>query len=182
MPRIGVFFGSTDGNTARVAEQIKERFDALLLANNEECVELIDIAEYELATMLDFDCLILGVPTWNTGQLQRDWEATLEEFDALDLRGKCAAIFGLGDQAGYPATFADAMIFVVERIQACGATLVGAWSSHGYRFDNSWALRPDGQFVGLVLDEHNQPEQTEARLDQWTAQLWQAFGECNHEH
>ena len=88
MPRVGIFFGSTDGHTAAAAAELKRELDAFTLPTGEASVELFDIADYYLEEMLDFDCLILGIPTWNHGQLQRDWEEVLEEFDTLDLSGK----------------------------------------------------------------------------------------------
>src|SRR4051812_4999215 len=113
MVEIGLFYGSTDGNTARVARLIQVAFARLGNAR----VELFDIADCYLEDMLDFSHLILGVPTWNTGQLQADWEAIFAEFDQLDLSGRHVALFGLGDQAGYPDTFADALFFVAEKVQ-----------------------------------------------------------------
>jgi flavodoxin I len=172
--RIGLFYGSTDGHTAAVAAQLKARLDAFALAAGVEAIELFDIADYYLEEMLEFDCLVIGIPTWNHGQLQRDWEGVLDEFDALDLNGKRAALFGLGDQAGYPDTFADALFFVADKLRQQGATLVGAWPTAGYTFHSSWA-REDDQFLGLVLDEHNQPELTEPRLAAWSQQLWHEF-------
>ena len=171
--QIGIVYGSTDGHTAEIAARLKEMLDDLIpLA--EDGVELLDVAEYHLDALLDFDCIVLGVPTWNTGQLQRDWEAALEDFAELDLSGRRVAIFGLGDQAGYPDTFADAMIFLADQVRACGATLVGAWPIDGYSFRYSWAVE-EGHFVGLVLDEHNQPELTEPRLRRWAAILQKEF-------
>ena len=42
--RIGIFYGSTDGNTAAVAAQLKETLDGLLAAGGEHTVELLDVA------------------------------------------------------------------------------------------------------------------------------------------
>ena len=122
MPRIGIFYGTTDGHTAAAAAELKTQLDAFALPAGEEGVELFDIADYYLDEMLDFDCLVLGIPTWNHGQLQRDWEDVLEEFDTLDLSGKRAAVFGLGDQHGYPDTFADAIFFLADKLRQQGAS------------------------------------------------------------
>ncbi len=174
MPRIGIFYGSTDGHTAATAAELKTQLDAFTATAGEEGAGLFDIADYYLEEMLAFDCLVLGIPTWNHGQLQRDWEDVLEEFDALDLSGKRAAVFGLGDQHGYPDTFADAIFFLADRLRQQGATLVGAWPAVGYTFNASWAAE-DGRFLGLVLDEHNQPDLTAPRLASWSRQIWQEF-------
>ena len=174
MPRIGIFYGSTDGHTAATAAELKTQLDAFTATAGEEGAELFDIADYYLEEMLAFDCLVLGIPTWNHGQLQRDWEDVLEEFDTLDLTGKRAAVFGLGDQHGYPDTFADAIFFLADKLRNQGAALVGAWPTDGYNFNASWAAE-DGRFLGLVLDEHNQPDLTAPRLASWSRQIWQEF-------
>jgi len=62
-------------------------------------------------------------------------------------------------------------------VRACGGRLVGAWPAAGYSFTNSWALEENGCFVGLVLDEHNQPELSASRLDAWLAQVWKQWEE-----
>ena len=168
---IGLFYGSTNGNTASVAELIRREFAEQ--AGIE--VELFDIADYYLEEMADFDHLILGIPTWNVGQLQRDWEEVIEEFDEIDLKGKVAAVFGLGDQVGYPDTFGDAVFFIADKLETRGATLVGAWPTDGYTFSGSWALR-DSAFIGLMIDEDNQPDLTEVRVRLWVQKLIDEFG------
>ncbi len=166
MREIGLFYGSTGGATAAAAAAIKEEVERRPGLR----VELLDVAEYMLEEMLEFDELIVGVPTYNIGQLQQDWERVLDELDALDLAGKQAALFGLGDQTGYPDTFADALVFVADRLRARGAALAGAWPTAGYAFTGSWAVE-DGRFIGLVLDDLNQPELTQPRIAAWVAQL-----------
>jgi flavodoxin I len=171
MTTIGLFYGSTDGTTARIAAQI----EAMIAATGRLTVHLNDVAEFYLDELAEYDYLILGVPTWNIGQLQEDWASALDELDELDLSGTSAAVFGLGDQASYPETFVDAMFFVADCVQSRGARLVGRWPTAGYSFSTSWAV-VDGDFLGLVLDEHNQPELTEARLAHWLAVVLAEFG------
>jgi flavodoxin I len=163
---IGLFFGSSTGATAAAAQLIQAAFARRFGIE----VELFDIADYFLEEMTSFDYLILGIPTWNIGQLQRDWENVVEAFDQLDLSGKHAALFGLGDQTGYPDTFVDAMIFLADLMEARGATLAGAWPTDGYTFARSWAVRGD-RFVGLVLDDDNQAALTAGRIETWVEQL-----------
>lgn len=148
--------------------------DATLANPGEEAVELFDVADYYLEEMASFDYLLLGVSTWNVGQLQRDWDRVFEEFDTLDLTGKRVALFGLGDQVGYPDTFVDALFFVADKVRMCGARLAGAWPIDGYQFNASWASE-GSHFVGLVIDEHAQPELTARRLDQWLEQVIREF-------
>lgn len=169
MMTIGLFYGSTNGATAAVAHLIQQAF-----AQRDVTVELFDVAEYLLETMLDFDHLLLGVSTWNVGQLQADWENVYAELDELDLTGKQVALFGLGDQVGYPNTFLDALFFVADKMRERGAQLVGAWSVAGYTFTQSWAVE-EGRFLGLALDEDNQSGLTQARVNAWVEQVLDAF-------
>jgi flavodoxin I len=146
-------------------------------------VESLDIAEFYLEDMPTFDLVLIGAPTWNTGQMQKDWEAIFDEFDTLDLSGIPVALFGPGDQVGYPDTFADALAFFADKVRERGARLIGRWSvaddPAGYSFAASWALE-DGSFVGLVLDEINQPSATESRLRLWLDQLWRELPEWHN--
>ena len=50
------------------------------------------------------------------------------------------------------------------------ATVVGGVSTDGYTFDDSEAVQ-NGQFVGLALDDVNESDKTEARIDAWIASL-----------
>lgn len=168
---IGLFYGSTNGNTTAVAQLVQREFADQAGVE----VELFDVADYYLEEMLDFDYLIVGIPTWNVGQLQRDWDAIIEEFDGVNLQGKHAALFGLGDQIGYPDTFGDAVFFLADKLESQGAKLSGSWPTDSYNFSGSWALR-DGRFIGLMIDEDNQRELTEARVRAWVRQLVEEFG------
>ena len=165
----GLFYGSTNGDTQNVAARLASLCESP--ADQWLRVTLHDVASTPLHAMLEYSYLLIGAPTWNVGQLQRDWEAVFEDFDALDLQGTHVAIFGLGDQVGYPDTFVDALAYFADKLGERGASLYGRWPAVGYSFDQSWALGDDGCFVGLVLDELNQPQKTEARLILWLAQL-----------
>ena len=57
-----------------------------------------------------------------------------------------------------------------DAAQAAGATLVGEVSTEGYTYDDSEAV-VDGKFVGLALDEENEGDKTEARIDAWLPTL-----------
>ncbi len=170
MINIGLFYGSTNGATAAIAQMMQQAF----AEGGGAAVTLFDVADYFLETMLDFEYLILGVSTWDTGQLQKDWETVYAELDELDLTGKQVALFGLGDQVGYPDTFLDALFFVADKVRERGARLVGACPITGYTFAQSWAVE-DGRFIGLALDEDNQPNLTPVRVAAWVEQLLREF-------
>ena len=52
----------------------------------------------------------------------------------------------------------------------CGARVIGAWPVAGYDYKASQAM-VDDRFLGLALDQINQPALTEARVDAWLQQL-----------
>jgi len=93
----------------------------------------------------------------------------------MNFKGKKVAYFGAGDQVGYADNFQDAMGILEAKISQLGGKTVGQWPTTGYDFNESKALR-NGQFVGLALDEDNQPELTAERIQKWTSQLKSAFG------
>jgi flavodoxin I len=88
----------------------------------------------------------------------------------MDLSGKTFAVFGLGDQKGYPENFCDAIGIMVEILEKCRANVVGKIPAGGYTFESSRALRGD-HFVGLPLDQENQAKLTSVRVNRWVTQL-----------
>ena len=167
---IGLFYGSTTGNTEGVAELISEQigFDK---------IHRIDIAADGLDSLADYEHLILGIPTWDFGELQEDWVDMWTILEKAELRGKTCAVFGLGDQIGYAEWFLDAMGLLHDRVQEQGASMVGYWSVEGYDFEESKALTSDrSQFVGLAIDEDCQHGETQERVEQWCQQVLAEFG------
>ena len=57
-----------------------------------------------------------------------------------------------------------------DGIKSSGAKFVGAVSIDGYTFDDSAAV-VDGAFVGLALDDVNEDDKTDDRIDAWVAQI-----------
>lgn len=170
MKRIGLFFGSDEGNTQSVARRIAMRL-------GEGNVDIYDVAAVTQLTFLDYDKLILGIPTWDFGQLQSDWEEFWRDLEEMDFSGKTVAFVGLGDQFGYGDFFLDAMGMLHDVVVRTAAKVVGYWPTAGYDYESSKAELPGGeQFVGLALDEDQQRELTDTRLDQWCRQLQREFG------
>ena len=167
MTKIGLFFGTQTGNTETIAETIQKVFGG-------DIVTLHNVADTEAADLEDYEYLIIGCPTWNVGELQADWEGLYDELDNIDFSGKKVAYFGVGDQIGYADNFQDAMGILEEKISELGGTTVGHWSTEGYDFNESKAVR-DGKFVGLALDEDNQSELTDKRINTWVTQLKREF-------
>ncbi len=167
MAKIGLFYGTQTGNTQTAAELIQKEIGF--------AVEVYDIANVSAEDFTEYDCLIIGCPTWNIGELQADWEGFYEELDDINFLGKKVAYFGAGDQVGYADNFQDAMGILEAKISELGGTTVGYWPTDGYDFSESKAVK-NGKFVGLALDEDNQSELTSSRIKQWVAQLKTEFG------
>jgi flavodoxin I len=167
---IGLFFGSDDGNTESVAYRIQSRFGS----------GVCDVYDISNVTQLEFtehSKIILGIPTWDFGQIQSDWEDFWGDISEVDFSGVKVALFGLGDQFGYGDFFLDAMGMLHDLVQERGAKIVGHWPTGDYEFDASKAQIPgEDLFVGLGIDEDQQSEQTAERLNLWCQQLAEDFG------
>jgi flavodoxin I len=167
--QIGLFFGSDEGNTESVAYRIQQRFGT-------DVVDVFDIADVTQLEFAEYDKIILGISTWDFGQIQSDWEEFWGDIEQVAFAGKTVALFGLGDQFGYGDFFLDAMGMLHDVVVGNGADIVGHWPTEGYDFDASKAQIPgESLFVGLALDEDQQSELTKRRLDEWCAQVHRAF-------
>jgi flavodoxin I len=161
MGKIGVFYGSTTGNTADAAKEIQAQLgDA----------DIFDISATPVSKLNEYDVLVLGSSTWGEGDIQDDWEPVLGDLGKLDLAGKKVALFGTGDQIMYEDTYCDAMGILYETLQNSHAEFVGIWPTEGYEHSDSRAV-VDGKFVGLALDEDNQNDLTADRIREWVAKL-----------
>ncbi|MDD2776497.1 MAG: flavodoxin [Gallionella sp.] len=177
MPRIGLFFASSTGNTRRIAKAIKKRFD------DDTMADALNVNKATPALLASYSHLILGTSTLGGGQLPGlstdcmggGWEEFLPQLKDVDFSGKTIAIFGLGNQDKYPDEFVDAMGEIYHFVVARGAKVVGQWSADGYDFIASKAL-VDDEFVGLVLDHENQKIHTDERVATWLKQLAPEFG------
>ncbi|QBY03599.1 flavodoxin FldB [Thalassotalea sp. HSM 43] len=163
--KIGLFYGSTTCYTEMAAEKIQAALGA-------DLVDIFNIKDAPLSDCQDYDIIIFGISTWDFGELQEDWESKWTDAEALNLNGKIVALFGLGDQEGYGQWFQDALGMLHDVVIACGADIVGYWPNQGYEFDDSKALSEDGDyFVGLSLDDENQYDKTDDRIQQWCEQI-----------
>ncbi len=169
MAQIGLFFGTQTGNTENAADKIQKEF------GGDSVVELYDVATMELSDFGKFDCLLIGCPTWDIGELQSDWQDVYDKLDGVDFSGKKVAYFGAGDQEGYPENFQDALGILEEKISDLGGETFGYWPTDGYEFEESKAVK-DGKFVGLAIDDDNQDDLTDERIKTWVAQLKSELG------
>ncbi len=167
--KIGLFFGSDEGNTESVAYRIESQFE-------ESMVDVHDIADVTQLDFANYQLMILGIPTWDFGQIQSDWEEFWDDLEEIDFSGKTVALFGLGDQFGYGDYFLDAMGMLHDVLVNNGAKIIGFWPTEGYEFEASKAFdETTKQFVGLALDEDQQEDLTDSRIQQWCEKLKQSL-------
>jgi flavodoxin I len=88
----------------------------------------------------------------------------------MELKGKRIALFGLGDQKGYPENFLDGMGILAEIFENQGAKLVGFTSNEGYSYESSLAERGD-EFCGLAIDYENHGSKNKERVAAWVEKL-----------
>lgn len=172
MMKIGLFYGSTTCYTEMAAEKMR----AII---GEDLLDIHNVKESDLSQMADYDLLILGISTWDFGEIQEDWNAIWQQVPTVDLSGKTVALFGLGDQEGYGEWYLDAMGLLHDEIVKTGAHLIGYWpNDEQYEFEASKALTEDGQFfVGLALDEDSQYELSDERIATWVEQVLTEYQE-----
>jgi flavodoxin II len=167
---IGLFYGSTTCYTEMAGEKIRTEI-------GEELIDVHNVADTPVIEAQFYDYLIFGIPTWDYGELQEDWEEIWADLGDLELSGKKVALYGLGDQVGYPEWFLDAMGYLHDRLIEQGATAVGYWPADDYEFEASKALTGDeSHFVGLALDDENEFDKSDERIRQWCAQILGEFG------
>ena len=164
MAKIGVFYGSTTGVTEEVANKISAKLDN---------ADVYNIAG-NLEKMNDYDVIIMGTSTWGYGDLQDDWLGVLEDMPSLNLSGKKVAYFGTGDQSSFSDTFIDGIGIIHEKIKDSGVILIGETETDGYTFDGSRGVE-DGKFLGLAIDEVNQSDLTDERVEKWTEEIKKAL-------
>ena len=166
MITVGLFYGSSSGKTEKIAGLIKES-----LSKYAE-VEVFDIAEVNQVDLTKYSLLIFGVPTWGIGRLQDDWLRFIVNNPQADLSRTCIAFFGLGDQDGYPNTYNDGMGILYEAYKSGRFIHVGRWPVEDYIFEASKAIE-NNQFIGLALDEDNEPGKSKERIETWIKQVIQ---------
>lgn len=155
-----VIYGSSTGTCEAIAEKIAQKLGC----------EALNVQELSADVVAQHQNLILGTSTWGAGELQDDWYDGLSVLKGADLSGKTIALFGCGDCSTYSDTFVGGIGELHDGIKQSGAKFIGAVSTDGYTFDDSSAV-VDGKFVGLPLDDVNEDDKTDERIDAWIAQI-----------
>lgn len=165
--KAGLVFGTDTGNTEEIGERICDALAAEGMA-----IEMFNVTEADAERLSEFSFLIFGIPTWDFGGIQEDWEAFESELSDANLSHTTVALYGLGDQFGYADYFVDAMGWLHQRVLKTGARVVGAWPTEGYDYTASLAESSDKSlFCGLAIDEDQQFELTDDRIQVWVQKI-----------
>jgi flavodoxin I len=167
MKKIALLYSFNTRKTEQVAKRIASTI-------GEEKVDLINAEEITEEKFLSYSDLILGVPTWFDGELPNYWDEFIPAIEDMKLKGKNVAVFGAGDQVGYPENFVDGIGIMAKILEQQGAKIVGMTSTEGYEFESSKAQRGN-QFLGLALDFENQVSKNKDRIANWCEQLKKEF-------
>lgn len=167
MKKIGIFYGSTTGNAEAVANKLQEAF-------GNENVDIFDASSASKSDIETYSNLIFGCSTWGIGDLQDDFEGFLSDIEAADLVDKKVAIFGTGDQCSYADSFVDSIGTIYETIKDKNCEILGAFPTDGFTHSESKA-EIDGVFVGLPIDEDNDSDKTDERIETWINNLKEKF-------
>lgn len=173
-----VFYGSSTCYTEMAAEAIQKQWLELGFCSTFSELPLFNIKDHPLQRMEAYEFLILGISTWDFGEIQEDWVSRWSDISTLNLTNKYVALYGMGDQYGYADWFVDALGMLHDEVLARGATPIGYWPNEGYEFTASKALVNEQMFAGLVLDDENQFELTPERIMKWCQQLGIELTDC----
>merc|ERR1712176_1321629 len=88
-------------------------------------LEIEDIGDADDAAVSGLDSIIVGAPTWHTGEDEQrsgtEWDTWLyDTLPNLDLNGQNVAVFGCGDQASYSEYYCDAAGELYDLFSAAG--------------------------------------------------------------
>ena len=166
MKKIGIFYGSSTGTTAKIAQKIGA---ALNVRDN----DIHDVERVGPSRLGEYEVLMLGSSTY-TGDLQSDWFDFANGLKALDLKGKTIAVFGCGNEK-MAASFCNAVGIIYDMAKETGAEVIGEFPGEGFTFRKSKAKIDDSNMMkGLVIDEVNHSDMTDGRIKEWAAIIEEA--------
>ena len=142
MTKILVVYASMTGNTEEMANAIAE-------GAKETGVEVVSKESFDAsaAELSEYDGIIIGAYTWGDGELPDEFLDFYEEMDALDLRGKKAAVFGSGDTSY--EIYCGAVDIIEAKLKELGAEIVG--ESIKFEYNPSETEKEQGRNLGRLV-------------------------------
>jgi len=160
---IGIFCGTAGGTSMKIANSLALAFgvDEQNVINMEEDFDDVD-------QLLEYDLLFLGSSTWGQGDVHHEWVEPLFEIESnnIDFSGKTVAFFGAGDSVKHSENFCSALGKLHKTFVNAGATPIGEIPKYDYSYTFSLAQKGE-MFCGLGIDEHNEANKSETRIQEW---------------
>jgi flavodoxin I len=173
MKKIGLFFAPEGGNVEKVTKKVIEKIGS-------EKIDLFSVQKIDTDLLKNYDKIIMGISTvgrdsWDSNYSKIGWDFFIPKLDKVDLKNKVIAIFGLGNHILYPENFVDSMGILGKKLIERGAKIIGQTPVEDYDYNDSAAII-DGQFIGVPIDEDNDNDLTDERLDKWLNKIKNDFG------
>ncbi len=161
--KVGIFFGSSTGNTKNIAFLIYKKIKKYIFCN------IFDISKIDFNIINDFDILILGSSTWYYGKLQYHWYNFFYYNKKFIIKNKIICFFGCGDKLNYKYTFCDGLFCLYKRFNV-NNIIIGYWFNI-YKFKNSKSLLFKKYFLGLIIDDNNKYKKNIKIINIWVSNL-----------
>lgn len=162
---IGIFYGSSTGNTESLANEIADKLGVA-------ASDIHNVAGAAADAAKAYDVLLLGSSTWGVGDLQDDWYTFVEALKKEDLSGKRVGLFGCGNSGSFPDSFCDALGILRDELSGTGCAFIGEMAADDYAVTDSRAFDGD-RVLGLVADD-DELDKTEARMEAWVQAIQNA--------
>lgn len=175
MSKIGLFYAPEKGSVEKVAKLIAEKI-------GHDKIDLISVQtniDKKADKIKEYDKLIFGISTvgrdsWDANYSKIGWDLLIPDMKNLDFSGKTVAIFGLGNQIMYPDNFVDSMGVLAKLLLENNANVIGYFPTEEYDFNDSGAI-VDDKFFGVAVDEDNESDQTDDRIERWLDSIKNEF-------
>jgi len=172
MNKVLLVYWPEKGNVELASEKVSEKLSDCTVVKK----SVVEITPEDLN---DSDNWIIGGSTvgshvWTDADDSNKWFAFFKMLDLVDLKTKVVAFFGLGDQVLYPHHFVDGLGVFQEEFKKRHANIIGQWPVDGYNFYESEGMDTN-KFFGLALDEDQQSELTDERIEKWLGQIRAKF-------
>lgn len=172
MQKTGLLYTPIEGKALQVSHKLRS-----LLA--EEDIDMLPARMADNDVIADYTNIIIGISTYSDSKAEIDllnnpWDNFKQQLTHMHIAGKRFALFCIGDQEGYSNSFVNELKEIAEIIHNGGGEIVAGFPNENYHFQESISLI-NGNFIGLPLDEKNQPELTETRLLRWKDMLVKEF-------
>ena len=161
MKKTIIVYGSSTGTCETIAQTIGEKLGVS---------DIINVSDVTKEDLEGAENLLLGTSTWGAGDMQDEWYDGVNKLADANLSGKTVALFGCGDCESFGDTFCGGMSGIYNAIKDKGINLVGKVATSDYHFDDSESV-VDGEFIGLALDDMNESDKTEERINAWVENI-----------